>query len=104
MGSHRETNRIITVSLKFMLMNVLQSKSCVHVKFAQIKNKGWHIDFPCTIYLQCSFNVVGMVCVTGVVNPWLFIAILPLCMVLVALRHFYIQTSRQLRRLEGVSK
>ena len=45
-----------------------------------------------------------MVIMTGVVNPWVFIAIVPLSVLLVLVRHYYLQTSRQLQRLEGISK
>lgn len=45
--------------------------------------------------------VIGSVLVAGVVNPWVFLPTVPLIILFVYLRHFYLKTSRAVKRLEA---
>ena len=46
---------------------------------------------------------MAIVCVACVINPWILIAILPLCVSFIIIRQYYLQTSRHVKRLEGKS-
>ena len=48
--------------------------------------------------------ILGYVLVCGVVNPWVFIPTLPLIIVFVFIRKYYLATSRDIKRLEGTSE
>ncbi|XP_064615565.1 LOW QUALITY PROTEIN: ATP-binding cassette sub-family C member 4-like [Liolophura sinensis] len=67
-----------------------------------------HMDdnLPITFFdfLQCFLLILGIVIVAGVVNPWVFIPIIPLSIAFVAIRHYYIKTSRNIKRLEGTTR
>ena len=48
--------------------------------------------------------ILGYVFVAGIVNPWVFIPTVPLIVVFLWVRHYYLATSRDIKRLEGTSK
>ncbi|RUS91067.1 hypothetical protein EGW08_001195, partial [Elysia chlorotica] len=64
-----------------------------------------HMDdlLPVTFFdfIQCSLLILGIVLVAGVVNPWVFIPTVPLAVLFVYVRKYYLETSRSIKRLEG---
>ncbi|GFS18862.1 multidrug resistance-associated protein 4 [Elysia marginata] len=64
-----------------------------------------HMDdlLPVTFFdfVQCSLLILGIVLVAGVVNPWVFIPTVPLGILFVYVRKYYLETSRSIKRLEG---
>ncbi len=56
------------------------------------------------MYLQCALLILGSVLLAGVVNPWVFLPIVPLLVVFIYIRRYYLQTSRDIKRLEATSK
>ncbi|XP_053404593.1 ATP-binding cassette sub-family C member 4-like isoform X3 [Mercenaria mercenaria] len=67
-----------------------------------------HMDdlLPITFFdfVQCSLLILGIVIVAGVVNPWVFIIVVPLIVLFVIVRRYYIRTSRHIKRLEGTTR
>ncbi|XP_005099201.2 multidrug resistance-associated protein 4 [Aplysia californica] len=67
-----------------------------------------HMDdlLPVTFFdfIQCSLLILGIVLVAGVVNPYVFIPTVPLGIMFVIVRRYYLQTSRGIKRLEGTSR
>ncbi|ELT99037.1 hypothetical protein CAPTEDRAFT_212470 [Capitella teleta] len=63
-------------------------------------------QLPITMYdfIQCLLTVLGVVLVTCIVNPWVFIAVLPLGVVFFLLRRYYLNTSRDIKRVEGATR
>ena len=61
-------------------------------------------DAYSSIYLQCALLILGIVLVAGVVNPWVFIPTVPLGILFVYVRKYYLVTSRSIKRLEGTRK
>ncbi|XP_023930136.1 multidrug resistance-associated protein 4 isoform X1 [Lingula anatina] len=55
-------------------------------------------------FTQCFLMILGIIVVAGVVNPWVFIPTLPLCLFFVYLRRYYLATSRDIKRLEGTCR
>lgn len=55
-------------------------------------------------FLQSSINIIGMLILIGAINPWIFIIIGPLGWVFVKVRRYYLQTSREIKRLEATSR
>ena len=54
--------------------------------------------------LQCLFEVLGSVILVGILNPWAFIpAITGVCIMFI-IRYRFAQCSRDLKRLEGVTR
>ena len=53
---------------------------------------------------QCGVMILSMVVVVGVVNPWTFIPVFPICFLLVIVRRYFLRTSRDVHRLEGICK
>ena len=51
-----------------------------------------------------GLTIVGILAVVTSVRPWSLLPILPLTGVLIVLRRFYMSSSRDIKRLEGVSK
>ncbi len=62
------------------------------------------MKFPSCSFLQCSFMVAAIVVVAVVVNPWVFIPTLPLMVLFLYLRRYFLRTSRDIKRLEGTSR
>ena len=55
-----------------------------------------------TYVFQRGMTILSMVIVVGIINPWTFIPVLPICVVLVLLRCYFLRTSRDIKRLEGI--
>ena len=51
--------------------------------------------------LQCFLLILGIVLVAGIVNPYVFIPTVPLVALFFYIRHYYLSTSRSIKRLEG---
>ena len=49
------------------------------------------------------FSVLSIVVVTAIPNPIIIVALLPIALLLLCTRNYYIPTSRELKRLEGAS-
>ena len=63
------------------------------------------MTFIFSIFLaQMGLTIVGILAVVTSVRPWSLLPILPLTGVLIVLRRFYMSSSRDIKRLEGVSK
>lgn len=54
--------------------------------------------------LQIGLVLVGIVIIVGVVNWWLLLPTVLIGVLFYLLRNFYLATSRNVKRLEGVSK
>lgn len=54
--------------------------------------------------LQIGLSLLGIIVVVSVVNPWLLIPTSAIGVLFYLLRIFYLRTSRNIKRLEGVSK
>ncbi|GLV41664.1 uncharacterized protein CBL_06893 [Carabus blaptoides fortunei] len=54
--------------------------------------------------LQIGLQLIGIIVVVGVVNPWLLIPTVGVGFVFYFLRIFYLSTSRSVKRLEGVTR
>jgi ATP-binding cassette subfamily C (CFTR/MRP) protein 4 len=53
---------------------------------------------------QSFLQVIGIVIVSCVINPWVVLAAVPLVVVFILLRRFYLRTSRAIKRIEGAGK
>lgn len=49
-------------------------------------------------------QIIGVVCVAVAVIPWIVIPVLPLLLVFIFLRRYFLQTSRNIKRLEATSE
>eukprot|EP01063_Lacrimia_lanifica_P037431 TRINITY_DN767_c0_g4_i1.p1 TRINITY_DN767_c0_g4~~TRINITY_DN767_c0_g4_i1.p1 ORF type:complete len:1345 (+),score=416.40 TRINITY_DN767_c0_g4_i1:92-4126(+) len=56
-------------------------------------------DFQ-SILLSC----VGLLVTVSIVNPWVIIAVVPVVCVFIGLRQYYIQTAREVKRMEAMAK
>lgn len=54
---------------------------------------------PFQVFLQ----VIGVIAVAGVIIPGILIPVVPLLAVFLFLRHYFLQTSRDIKRLESTS-
>ncbi|KAK3605631.1 hypothetical protein CHS0354_027297 [Potamilus streckersoni] len=67
-----------------------------------------HMDdlLPVTFFdfVQCFLLIIGIVIVAGVVNPWVFIPTVPLSVLFLVIRRYYLRTSRHIKRLEGTTR
>lgn len=54
--------------------------------------------------LQIGLALLGIIIVVAIVNPWLMIPTCLIGVIFYLLRIFYLRTSRNVKRLEGVSK
>ncbi|XP_021376611.1 multidrug resistance-associated protein 4-like isoform X5 [Mizuhopecten yessoensis] len=67
-----------------------------------------HMDdmLPITFFdfVQCFLLILGIILVVCVVNPWVFIPLVPLCIVFYVTRTYHIKTSRHIKRLEGTTR
>ena len=61
---------------------------------------------PMTFYdfVQCLLMVLSAVLVVCSSVPWIFLAVLPLFLYFVKLRNYYLKTSREVKRLEAISR
>ncbi|XP_077987994.1 ATP-binding cassette sub-family C member 4-like isoform X1 [Glandiceps talaboti] len=55
-------------------------------------------------FVQIGFQIPCLVIVASVINPWLFIPTVPLVILFMYLRKYYLATSRDIKRLEGVAR
>ncbi|XP_064639147.1 ATP-binding cassette sub-family C member 4-like isoform X1 [Lineus longissimus] len=71
------------------------------------KDMGLMDEFlPSTLsdFLQCFLLGLGIILVAGIVNPWVFIPCVPLAILFVMLRQYYMKSSRDIKRLEAVTR
>lgn len=54
--------------------------------------------------LQIGLSLLGVVVIVGMVSPWLLLPTAVIMVVCYLMRNFYLATSRNVKRLEGVSK
>ena len=54
--------------------------------------------------LQCALLVFGVLIVTSAVNPWILIPTVPIIVLFVFIRRYFLCTSRAVKRLEATSK
>ncbi|XP_045158220.2 ATP-binding cassette sub-family C member 4-like [Mercenaria mercenaria] len=54
-------------------------------------------------FLQCALIVLGVIIVAGMAVPWVYIALLPLTVVFVLLRRYYVKTANHIRRLQSTT-
>ncbi|XP_043548623.1 multidrug resistance-associated protein 4 [Chiloscyllium plagiosum] len=63
-----------------------------------------HLDdllpYTCMDFLQSSLQILGVIAVAVAVIPWILIPITPLAIVFFFLRHYYLKTSRDIKRME----
>ncbi|XP_078667892.1 ATP-binding cassette sub-family C member 4-like isoform X2 [Branchiostoma floridae x Branchiostoma belcheri] len=55
-------------------------------------------------FVQYTLLTVGVVILTGVVNPWVFIPVVPLLLIFLYLRQYFLATSRDVKRLEATTR
>ncbi|XP_053395066.1 ATP-binding cassette sub-family C member 4-like isoform X2 [Mercenaria mercenaria] len=55
-------------------------------------------------FLQSALVVLGVIIVAGMAVPWVYIALLPLTVVIVLLRRYYVKTANHIRRLESTTQ
>lgn len=54
--------------------------------------------------VQIGLTLIGVIVIVAIINPWLMLPTLVVIILFLCLRKFYIATSRNVKRLEGVSK
>ncbi|CAF4035454.1 unnamed protein product [Rotaria sp. Silwood2] len=61
---------------------------------------------PMTLFdaLQCLLMTLGSLVVIGIVNPWVLLILIPILPAFWWLRRFYLRSSRQIKRLESVTR
>ncbi|GFS15404.1 ABC transporter C family member 5 [Elysia marginata] len=61
---------------------------------------------PWTMFdmLQNALQAAGVVIVAAVFNPWVLIPAVPIILLFVFVRRYYVQTSRSVKRLEGTTR
>jgi ATP-binding cassette subfamily C (CFTR/MRP) protein 4 len=61
---------------------------------------------PMTLFdaLQCLLMTIGSLVIIGIVNPWVLFILIPLLPIFWWLRRFYLHSSRQIKRLESVTR
>lgn len=62
------------------------------------------LPFSLYDFIQCSFMVIGAVIVVCLGSPMIFIALLPLIYYFHLLRIYYLKASREIKRLESISR
>ncbi|XP_072300703.1 ATP-binding cassette sub-family C member 4-like isoform X3 [Eucyclogobius newberryi] len=55
-------------------------------------------------FIQVLLQVVGVIAVAGVIIPWILLPVLPLLAVFLFLRRYFLQTSRDIKRLESTTR
>ncbi|XP_070538062.1 ATP-binding cassette sub-family C member 4-like isoform X3 [Ptychodera flava] len=55
-------------------------------------------------FVQSGLLVLGIILVAGVINPWVFIPTVPLAVLFVFVRKYFLATARDIKRLEGVTR
>ncbi|XP_077987383.1 ATP-binding cassette sub-family C member 4-like [Glandiceps talaboti] len=55
-------------------------------------------------FVQVGIEIIGIVIVASVINPWVFIPAVPLVILFMYFRNYYLATSRDIKRLDGVTR
>lgn len=55
------------------------------------------------LFSQVFLQVIGVIAVAAVIIPWILIPVVPLLVVFLFLRCYFLQTSRDIKRLESTS-
>ncbi|KAM3608366.1 uncharacterized protein V6R79_023940 [Siganus canaliculatus] len=55
-------------------------------------------------FIQVLLQVIGVIAVAGVVIPWILVPVIPLLVVFLFLRCYFLQTSRDIKRLESTTR
>ncbi|KAM6893207.1 ATP-binding cassette sub-family C member 4 [Lycodopsis pacificus] len=55
-------------------------------------------------FIQVFLQIIGVICVAVSVIPWILIPVLPLLLVFIYLRRYFLQTSRNVKRLESTTR
>ncbi|XP_036065584.1 multidrug resistance-associated protein 4 [Oryzias melastigma] len=55
-------------------------------------------------FTQVFLQVIGVIAVAAIIIPWILIPIVPLLGVFLFLRHYFLQTSRDIKRLESTTR
>uniref|UniRef100_A0A3P9HUZ4 Multidrug resistance-associated protein 4 n=1 Tax=Oryzias latipes TaxID=8090 RepID=A0A3P9HUZ4_ORYLA len=55
-------------------------------------------------FTQVFLQVIGVIAVAAIIIPWILIPIVPLLGVFLFLRHYFLQTSRNIKRLESTTR
>uniref|UniRef100_A0A8C5I9Z2 Multidrug resistance-associated protein 4 n=1 Tax=Gouania willdenowi TaxID=441366 RepID=A0A8C5I9Z2_GOUWI len=55
-------------------------------------------------FIQVLFQVIGVIAVAAVIIPWILIPIVPLLAMFLFLRFYFLQTSRDVKRLESTTR
>ncbi|XP_054480100.1 ATP-binding cassette sub-family C member 4-like [Anoplopoma fimbria] len=55
-------------------------------------------------FIQVFLQIIGTICVAVSVIPWILIPVLPLFLVFLYLRRYFLQTSRNVKRLESTTR
>ncbi|XP_078695256.1 ATP-binding cassette sub-family C member 4-like [Branchiostoma floridae x Branchiostoma belcheri] len=57
-----------------------------------------------TDFIKLFLSVVTIIVMAGIINPWVFIPTLPLLILFIYIRKYYLNTSRDIKRLEGTTR
>ncbi|XP_072478211.1 ATP-binding cassette sub-family C member 4 isoform X1 [Notamacropus eugenii] len=67
-----------------------------------------HLDdlLPLTFldFIQTLLQIIGVVAVAIAVIPWIAIPLIPLCIIFIILRRYFLETSRDVKRLESTTR
>ncbi|XP_048764978.2 ATP-binding cassette sub-family C member 4-like isoform X2 [Ostrea edulis] len=99
---NRMFKRLLRVPLRFFDTNPVGR---VLNRFS--KDTG-HMDdnLPITFfdYIQCVLLILGIIIVVTAIIPYVFILLVPMCILLYITRRYHITTSRHIKRLEGTTR
>lgn len=61
---------------------------------------------PMTVlnFMHVSFLVLGSVCLSIYINKWIIFTLVPLIILLVYIRRYFLASSTEVKRIEGISK
>ncbi|XP_070538811.1 ATP-binding cassette sub-family C member 4-like [Ptychodera flava] len=62
------------------------------------------LPFSLVDFMQHSLILIGILCVVIVVNQWVLVVTVPLIIIFIILRRFYLKTSNSVKRLEGTTR
>eukprot|EP00058_Branchiostoma_floridae_P004550 XP_002590038.1 hypothetical protein BRAFLDRAFT_81656 [Branchiostoma floridae] len=62
--------------------------------------------FPWTFtdFIEGFLAIFGIIVLAGIINPWVFIPTVPLLLLFIYIRKYYLSTSRDIKRLEGTTR
>ncbi|CAH1248177.1 ABCC4 [Branchiostoma lanceolatum] len=62
--------------------------------------------FPWTFadFIEGFLAILGIIVLAGIINPWVFLPTLPLLLLFIYIRRYYLSTSRDIKRLEGTTR